>query len=130
MRRVLLAFLRIAVGGVFIATGVAKLRGPAAAVKNFEHWGVPAPSTAVYVVAGLEVVCGLLLLLGLAPRLAALVLGLDMLGALATAGRVDHGVYLAVPGALALCCLVLLARGGGRWLLLDAVDPAPTPPRA
>ena len=71
----------------------------------------------------LEVVCGLLILLGLATRLGALIVGVDMLGAVATAGRVDGGPHLVVPPVLALLCLVLVARGGGRWQLLDRLDP-------
>ena len=49
--------------------------------------------------------------------------GVDMLGAVATAGRVDGGPHLVVPPVLALLCLVLVARGGGRWQLLDRLDP-------
>ena len=46
-----------------------------------------------------------------------------MLGAVATAGRIDGGPHLVVPPVLALLCLVLVARGGGRWQLLDRIDP-------
>ena len=63
------------------------------------------------------------MLLGLATRLGALVLCVAMLGAVATAGRVDGGFHLVAPPVLALFCLVLVARGGGRWQLLDRVDP-------
>ena len=76
------------------------------------------------VISSLEIVCGLLILLGLATRLGALLLCLDMLGATATAGRIDGGVHLVAPPVLALLCLVLVARGGGRWQLLDRLDPA------
>jgi hypothetical protein len=59
-----------------------------------------------------------------------MILLLDMLGAVATAGRVDHGFHLIVPPVLALLCLVLTARGGGAWQLVDRVDPPkPQPAR-
>jgi len=123
VRRVFLALLRIAIGLVFIGAGVHKLQDRATSNANFDHWGLPAPSTAVLVVSALEIVCGLLILLGLATRLGALLLCLDMLGAVATAGRIDGGVHLVAPPVLALLCLVLVARGGGRWQLLDRLDP-------
>jgi putative oxidoreductase len=123
VRRVLLALLRVAIGVVFIGTGVRKLSDRPTANANFDHWGVPAPTTMVVVISVLEIVCGLLVLLGLATRLGALLLCVDMLGAVATAGRIDGGFHLIVPPVLALLCLVLVARGGGRWQLLDRVDP-------
>jgi uncharacterized membrane protein YphA (DoxX/SURF4 family) len=123
VRRVLLALLRVAIGVVFIGAGVRKLSDRATSNANFDHWGVPAPTTMVVVISVLEIICGLLVLLGLATRLGALVLCIDMLGAVATAGRIDGGFHLVVPPVLALLCLVLVARGGGRWQLLDRVDP-------
>jgi putative oxidoreductase len=123
VRLVFLALLRFAIGLIFIATGVQKLRDRTASTADFSHWGLPAPSTAVLVISGLEVICGLLILLGLATRFGALLVCLDMLGAVATAGRIDGGVHLVVPPVLALLSLVLVARGGGRWQLLDRLDP-------
>ncbi len=123
MRRVSLALLRIAIGAVFIGTGVHRLGDRAASTADFDRWGLPAPSTAVLVISGLEIACGLLILLGLATRFGALLLCLDMLGAVATAGRIDGGFHLVAPPVLALLCLVLVARGGGRWQLLDRLDP-------
>ena len=123
MRRVFLALLRIAIGLVFMGAGARKLGDRAATSADFDHWGLPAPGTVSLVIAGLEVVCGLLILLGLATRFGALVLCIDMLGAVATAGRIDGGLHLIAPPVLALLCLVLVARGGGRWQLLDRFDP-------
>jgi putative oxidoreductase len=123
VRRVFLALLRIVIGILFIGTGVHKLGDRAASAADFDRWGLPAPSTAVLVVSALEVICGVLILLGLATRFGALLLCLDMLGAVATAGRIDGGPHLVAPPVLALLCLVLVARGGGRWQLLDRLDP-------
>ena len=124
MRRALLAVIRLAIGAVFLAVGAQKFARHAAEVKDFTHWGLPSPDIAVYAVGSLELVCGLLVLLGLATRLGALLLLCDMVGAVATAGRVDHGFHLIAPPLLALFCLILAARGGGAWQLLDRIDPA------
>jgi uncharacterized membrane protein YphA (DoxX/SURF4 family) len=125
VRRYALALIRVAVGAVFLVTGSAKFARHAAEVKDFRHWGLPSPDLFVYAVGVVELLFGLLLLTGLATRLAALVLLVDMLGAVATAGRVDHGAHLVVPPVLALLCLVLAARGGGAWQLVDRIDPPP-----
>ena len=73
--------------------------------------------------AGIEIVAGLILILGLATRFAALVLLVEMLVLAATAGRVDGGAELVTAGVLAFFCLILVARGGGGWQLLDVLDP-------
>jgi putative oxidoreductase len=65
-----------------------------------------------------EIVGGLLLLLGLATRPAALMLAGDMVGAIVTAGRVEGGaINLGLAPALLLGMLVLLWIGPGRWAL-------------
>jgi uncharacterized membrane protein YphA (DoxX/SURF4 family) len=125
MSRVLLALLRIAVGAVFVGTGVTKFARHTHEQALFAHWGLPAPGSAVLVIGAIELVFGLLLMSGLATRLAALVLLCDMLGAFATAGRVDGGEYLIAPPLVALACIILAARGGGAWQLVDLVDPRP-----
>ena len=86
MRRVVLAAIRVAVGIFFVAAGVQKLLDHDAYVVRFDRWGLPAPSTAAYVAAGIEIVAGLILVLGLATRFAALVLLVEMLILAATAG--------------------------------------------
>jgi putative oxidoreductase len=125
MGRTLLALLRIGVGAGFVVAGIGKFIQRAHEVDLFRHWGIPAPGTSVAVIGGVEIVFGLLLLTGLATRLAALVLMFDMLAALATAGRIDHGFHVVAPPLLALACLLLAARGGGRWQLIDQLDPRP-----
>ncbi len=124
MRPTLLAVLRAVVGLAFLVTGAGKVLDHATEARRFAHWGLPMPDRAVYVVAALELLGGLVVLLGLLTRLGALVLLFDMLGALATAGRIDHGFHLLAPVVLGAICLVLAARGGGRWQLVDVIDPA------
>lgn len=124
MRTAALALVRAIVGAAFLATGSGKLLHHAAEARSFAHWGVPMHDHAVYVIGVLELIGGLVVLLGLVTRLGALVLLSDMLGALATAGRIDQGFHIVAPAVLGAMCLVLAARGGGRWQLLDIVDPA------
>jgi putative oxidoreductase len=135
----LITFIRFLVGGVFVVAGADKLVQHSKHVIDFTRWDLPSPSALVYVVGGLEVVCGVLLVIGLAPRLAALLLAIDMVGALLTLRSVDGGTQWLVPGqtyvvpavdwvvpaVLLLLLLVLVGAGGGRWALIDRVDPAP-----
>lgn len=119
------ALTRVFVGIAFIAAALVQLSQHAVQTGNFERWGLPSPSTLVYVVAGGELVLALILLLGILPRFAALVLLCEMVVALLTAGRADHGPYYILPGLLAFLCLCLVIAGGGRWALVDRLDPAP-----
>jgi uncharacterized membrane protein YphA (DoxX/SURF4 family) len=123
VRDLVLAAIRVPAGAAFTATGALTLARHESWADRFEGWDVPSPDLAAWVVGGLELGAGVVLLLGLSSRLAALLLLLVMLAAVATAGRVDGGVYLVAPPLLALACLVIVARGGGAWQLLDRIDP-------
>jgi uncharacterized membrane protein YphA (DoxX/SURF4 family) len=65
----------------------------------------------------LEVVGGLMLLLGIAPRLVSLALIGNMVGALATAGRIDGGQDIWLPIVLIVLLAIVVVRGAGRWAL-------------
>jgi putative oxidoreductase len=120
-----LAFMRVAVGIAFIAAGVEMLTNHTQTAVDFGRWGLPSPDTFSYVVTGLELVFGVVLILGILPRFAALVLLAEMVGALVTAGPEDGGPYWILPSLLGVLCLILLIAGGGRWALVDRIDPAP-----
>ncbi len=122
-REFVLAAVRVLVGSVFVVSGALRLLDHEGAARRLDDWGVPAPDVLAWVVGGLEVGAGLVLVLGLSSRLAALLLLLVMLAGVATAGRTDGGRYLVVPPLLALACLVIVARGGGAGQLLDRLDP-------
>ena len=63
---------------------------------------------------GLELIGGLLLILGLATRAAALALGVNMIGAITTTGRVEGGpIHLGLVPALLVAMIFLLWTGGG-----------------
>ena len=77
--------IRLMVGAVFLSEGVQKFLFPnELGVGRFEHIGIPAPAILAPFVGGVEIVCGTLILLGLATRLAAIPLLIDMSVAIIT----------------------------------------------
>ncbi len=77
--------VRLLVGLVFLPEGVKKFLFPEAwGAGRFARIGIPAPELMAHLVGGLEIACALLLLLGLAARLATLPLLAVMGVALAT----------------------------------------------
>jgi putative oxidoreductase len=113
-----LAALRLTAGAILVAFGVAKFANHGAEAASFDRYGLPDPNLFAYAIGALEAGLGLLLLLGLRTRLAAIVLAGNMIGAIATAGRVEGGlVNLGLAPALLLVLLVVAVRGPGRWSL-------------
>ena len=117
----LLALLRVGVALVFLVVGASHFFNHSREVSDFRRWGVPLTPNSVYVIGAIELSFGLLLLTALATRPAALVLTGDMIGALATAGRVDGGSQLIIPPLLALALLTLARFGSRRWPLSDRI---------
>ena len=114
------AAARVAAGAVFVAFSLGKFVRHEAEAKSFDRYGIPSPHLTTYLVGSLELVGGLLLILGLVTRLAALALACDMVGAIATAGRVEGGpVDLGLAPVLLATMLVLIYTGAG-GLSLDA----------
>jgi uncharacterized membrane protein YphA (DoxX/SURF4 family) len=110
--------LRLVLAAVYIPIGLGKFVNHDAYVERFERWGFGAAAGEIAVLVGLlEVACGLMLLLGIAPRLAALALAGNMIGALATAGRIDGGQDVWLPIVLLVLLAGVVAWGGGRWAL-------------
>ncbi len=118
--------VRLLVGGVFLSEGAQKFLFPdALGVGRFLKIGIPAASVMAPFVGVVEIVGGLLLLVGLVTRLAAMLLILDMVVAIATTkipillergfwamaheARTDYAMLL---GSIFL----LLVGGGGRSL--------------
>jgi putative oxidoreductase len=115
------ALVRVAAGFLFVSISIGKFADHAVEAADFEHYGVPVPDVAVYAVGTIELVCGLLLVLGLLTRPAAGVLALTLIGAISTAGRVDGGSFhLGVAPTLLAVMALLLWVGSGRPAL-DAV---------
>lgn len=76
---------RIAVGWVFVQSGWGKLHDLQRVIDFFRELGIPRPELQAPFAAGTELVCGALLLAGLATRLACLPLSVVMIVAIATA---------------------------------------------
>ncbi len=110
--------LRVILAAVYIPIGLGKFVNHDEYVERFERWGFGAAAGEVALLVGaLEVGTGLMLLLGVAPRLAALALIGNMVGALATAGRVDGGQDIWLPIVLIVLLSAVVAWGAGRWAL-------------
>jgi len=76
--------VRLVVGLVFLSEGLQKFMFEALGPGRFERIGFPAPHALAYFVACFEVICGTLLVVGLATRLAAIPLIIVMLTAIIT----------------------------------------------
>jgi putative oxidoreductase len=113
--------LRVLLAALYIPVGLGKFLNHDTYVERFERWGFGAAAGEVAILVGIvEVVGGLLLLLGVVPRLVALVLIGNMVGALATAGRVDGGQDIWLPIVLIVLLSAIVALGAGRWSLTPA----------
>ena len=119
--------LRVVVGVFFIPTGLGKLVNHDTYVERFERWGFGAAAGEVAILVGiLEVACGLMLVLGILPRLAALALAGNRVGAMVTAGRIDGGQDIWLPLVLIAALSAVVVWGAGRWALgRTRITPAP-----
>src|SRR5262249_43574713 len=107
--------VRVITGVLFVTFSLGKFIDHAKETADFEHYGIPAPEVATYLVGTLELVGGALLIVGLLTRPAAFLLACNMVGAIATAGRVDGGSFnLGVAPTLLVAMLFLLWAGPGR----------------
>jgi putative oxidoreductase len=131
--------VRLAVGGVFLSSGLVKFLFDNQGPGRFAKIGLPAATQLAYFVGATEVLCGALLILGLFTRLAALPLAVDMVVALITtklpllvgagpepvAAMPKVGLWAFAYQArldvtMLVACAYLVAVGGGLWSL-DAV---------
>lgn len=131
--------IRLLVGGVFLSEGLQKfLFADALGAGRFAKIGIPAPQVMGPFVGSVEIVCGILLLLGLLTRLAAIPLLITICVALVTTKLpvlLGHSVLgvslpkLASYGfwstlhearadlSMLFCLLFLLLVGAGIWSL-------------
>jgi putative oxidoreductase len=109
------AGVRVFVGVVFVFFGGLKFLVTEFEVAEFVRFGFPESALVVYLVGLVEVVAGLMLVLGLGTRLAALGLAVVMAGAILTAGLTVGGPFhLGLAPALLVANLWLLVMGPGR----------------
>src|SRR5208337_1782100 len=120
-------FVRIAVGLIFFTQGILKFTDPNMGVSRFTRIGFLHPYFTAHFVGTFEIVCGLLLLLGMGTRLVSIPLLIVIMTAMATTKipelfRANRGFWYMVSDARTdfamFCCLIfLIAAGGGKWSL-------------
>jgi uncharacterized membrane protein YphA (DoxX/SURF4 family) len=129
--------IRLMVGAVFLSEGIQKFLFPAAlGVGRFAKIGLPAPEFLGPFVGACEIACGVLVLLGLATRLAVVPLIVIMLVAITTTKLpmlASKGFWTMAHEArtdwsMLLGSVFLLVAGAGPWSL-DATLGARRPAR-
>lgn len=120
--------IRLAVGLIFATQGVLKYTDANMGVNRFTRIGFPHPAFTAHFVGLFEMVCGILVLLGLATRIAAAPLLIIICTAIATTkipelSRATQGFWFMVSDARAdfamLCSLIFLILAGPGRLSLD-----------
>jgi len=118
--------VRMLVGCVFLSEGIQKfVFSDSLGVGRFVKIGIPAPEVMAPFVGVVEIVCGVLLLVGLFTQLAAIPLIIDMLVAISTTKipiLLEKGFWAMAHEARVDWCMLLgsvflLIVGGGRWSL-------------
>ena len=121
--------IRLAVGVMFFGSGLGKLGKLSGLTQYFRSLGIPFPEIQAPFVAATELVCGLLIVIGLATRPAALMLCGVMTVATVTAAVPEkkitaswHGLleFLYLPEVLLFLLLVSLVVAGPGRASLDA----------
>ncbi|HTB76370.1 MAG TPA: DoxX family protein [Polyangiaceae bacterium] len=108
---------RLAMAGEFIPSGFGKVTDLPKLIAYFVQLGIPAPALTAALSSTTELVCGVLLLLGLATRFAALALTIVMTVAILTARLPDvHGVgdffYLPEVAYIVIFAWLVFAGAG------------------
>jgi putative oxidoreductase len=118
-----IALLRVSVGIVFIMHGSQKLftYGYQGVVGSMGQMGIPAPEIAAVLIMAAEFIGGILLLLGLFTRLAAIPIAFAMLVAILQVhlknGFFAGGGGYEFPLTLAVAATALVLTGSGAWAL-------------
>jgi putative oxidoreductase len=115
---------RVAVGLVFAGAGWGKVQNLPQVIEFFRSLGIPAPELQAPFVAATELCCGLLLVLGLATRFAAVPLVVTMIVAIRTAlwDEIEGAIDLfGREESLLIVLLVWLAVAGAGAVSLDAI---------
>lgn len=106
-------FARLTVGWVFVQSGWGKIHNIDKVIGFFTSLNLPAPAFQAHLVAYTEFVAGLLILVGLATRLASIPLTIIMVVALRTALAEDATDFSALTGISEYLYIVLLV-----WLMI------------
>ena len=112
------------VGMVFLSEGIQKFLFPdIRGAGRFEKIGLPEPSFLGSFVGSFEIICGILILIGLVTRLASIPLIVIMLVAFTTTKSevlIEKGFWEMMHGSrtdwsMLLGSIFLLIKGGGNW---------------
>jgi uncharacterized membrane protein YphA (DoxX/SURF4 family) len=117
------ALVRFALALLVIVAGVFQVQRHHAAVADARVWGLPAPDFSGMALPVLAILLGVVLLLGLAPRLAAWLILAEAVLVMIVGGRTDGGFYITLPPVIIVLALIVIGAGGGRWALVDRIDP-------
>ena len=116
--------IRVLVGVVFLSEGIQKFLFPdERGAGRFEDIGLPEPELLGYMIGGFEVICGVLVLIGLFTRFASVILICIMLVAIASTKipiLMDDGFWQMMHAirndwSMLLGSIFLLIKGGGRY---------------
>jgi len=120
-------FIRLAVGLIFSTQGILKYIDPHTGALRFMRIGFPVPDFTAHFVGTFEIICGLLVLVGLLTRLASIPLLIVILTAIATTKipelfRPGQGFWFMVSDArtdfaMTMSLLFLISVGSGVWFL-------------
>jgi uncharacterized membrane protein YphA (DoxX/SURF4 family) len=117
------ALVRFGLALIVLVAGAFQVQRHHAAIADARVWGLPSPDITGIALPVSAIVLGVILLLGLAPRLAAWLILAEAVLVLVVAGRTDGGFYLTFPPVFILLALIVIGAGGGRWALVDRLDP-------
>lgn len=122
-------FIRLAVGMIFFTQGILKFTDPHMGMERFARIGFPEPYFTARFVGTFEIICGLLVLVGLRTRAASVPLLVIICTAIVTTKipeltRPAQGFWCMVSDARTdfamLCSLVFLIAAGGGAFSLDS----------
>lgn len=123
-----IVWVRLAVGLIFATQGLLKYTDPTMGVGRFARIGFPLPAFTAHSVGAFEMVCGLLVLVGLWTRFAAVPLLVVICTAIATTKipelfRAAQGFWFMVSDARTdfamLCSLMFLIAAGPGPISID-----------
>src|ERR1041384_7528477 len=118
--------VRLIVGAVFLSEGIQKFLFPdAQGVGRFTKIGIPSPEIMAPFVGVCEIVCGVLFLVGLQTRFAAITMIINMLVAISTTkipillkdGFWSMAHEARTDWSMLLASIFLLIVGAGQWSL-------------
>jgi len=120
---ILLGLLRCLLGLAALTLAAYGVRMHDDAVDRLARWDAPSPETLTTALIAANAILGVVLLLGLLPRAAALLLLAETVGIVWYAGNAEGELWWAAPAVACVLLLIVVVAGGGRFALIDRVDP-------